>query len=426
MSALKYAVTPEINEKIHRFLTQNLGWKIDIDTQSFESKISHVFKELECKGNNSCIQFLENRQSNAEVIQAFAREFSVGESYFFRDTHFFDQFEHSILPQIREKNERRLAIWSVGCSRGEELYSVAMLLRRMIPDIDTWNLYLLGTDVNTHAIGSAKQGVFNQYSFRKIPETYMRYFKPLHENYELHSEIKKMVRFEYHNLMSDPSACLPSDGGEFDLILLNNVLIYFEPQKAKGAAERLFSCVKEGGWLATTATEYSMGVFDFSHSQCLSDGYIIQKVSKLPLSAIAVSGELDSLEDDTKKPASNLYEEGIAHSLQAEQRNETLDDNQKHTYYHNALKMVESGEQEGAKVALRRALYLDSSLVMAHIVLGNILKKEGKSEAAMKHINNAKTALQRMQPQEEVELSDGIMASDLLAMLNAIQGVNFE
>lgn len=424
MSALKYAVTPEISEKIHFFLTQNLGWKIDMDTQSFESKISHVFKELECKEDDSCLRFLENRQSNAEVIQAFAREFSVGESYFFRDTHFFDQFEHSILPRIREKNERRLSIWSVGCSRGEELYSVAMLLRRMVPDIDTWNLYLLGTDVNPYAIGSAKQGIFNQYSFRKIPETYMRYFKPLHENYELHSEIKQMVLFQYHNLMSDPSACLPSDGGGFDLILLNNVLIYFEPQKAKGVAERLFSCVKEGGWLATTATEYSMGVFDFPHSQCLSDGYIIQKVSTLPLSVIAVSGAIDSSEDDTKKPASNLYEEVITHSLQAEQRDETIDDNKKHTYYHNALKMVESGEQEGAKVSLRRALYLDASLVMAHIVLGNILNKEGKSEAAMKHIMNAKAALQRMEPQEEVELSDGMRASDLLTMLNTIRGGN--
>ncbi|MCX6074998.1 MAG: hypothetical protein NTY39_11800 [Campylobacterales bacterium] len=418
MSTLKGAITMVMSQKIKTFLYQNLGWKIEMDTQSFESKISHVFKELECTEADSCLEFIENHQSNTAVIQAFAREFSVGESYFFRDTHFFDQLEHHIIPQIREKNERRLAIWSVGCSRGEELYSVAMLLQRMIPYIETWNLYLLGTDVNPYALGSAKEGVFNQYSLRKIPESYMRYFKPLQESYELHPKIKKMVHFKYHNIMSDPSACLPSDGRGFDLILLNNVLIYFELQKAKEAVERLFSVIKEGGWLATTATEYSMGIFDFPHSQCLNGDYIIQKVSKPPLSAIAISDEKDE---------SYLYEEVITPVLQAAQRDETLiTDNTQYTYYHNALKMVESGDKEGAKVSLRRALYLDGSLVMAHIVLGNILKKEGKFEAAIKHINNAKVALQRMEAQEEVELSDGMRASDLLTMLDAIQGKNFE
>lgn len=425
MSLQKDRMRVEISKKIYHFLTQNLGWKIEMDTQSFESKIIQVFKELECTEEDSYLQCLENQKSNAATVQAFAREFSVGESYFFRDTNFFDQFEHNIIPKIIAKNERRLAIWSVGCSRGEELYSIAMVLRRMIPNIESWNLYLLGSDVNTYVLSSAEEGIFNQYSFRKMPQSYMNYFQPLHNSYALHSEIKKMVHFKYHNIMSAPSPCLPSDGQGFDLILLNNVLIYFELQKAKEVVTRLFSLLKEGGWLATTATEYSMEIFDFPHSKCQKDGYIIEKLAPTALPLISPPATITSSESNLEKYPSDIYEEVTMPVIQSSKINsikhQKLNNNKGSVPYHNALKMLESGDVEGAKVALRQALYLNNGLIMAHVILGNILQKEKKIEAAVKHISNAKAALSRMGPQEAVELSDGIMASDLLGMLNAIE-----
>lgn len=420
MSALNRVITIETGERIQHFLTQNLGWKIDRDEASFASKMSQITQELRCKEFDSCIRYIESHPMDERVLQAFAREFSVGESYFFRDKIFFDRFEHHILPQIIEKNEHSLSVWSVGCSRGEEIYSVAMLLRRIVPDIESWNLYLLGTDVNPDALDQAKQGIYNQYSFRQMPEKYIRDFISLNEGYTLRPEIKKMVHFSYHNILSDPSPCLPPDGGGFDLILLNNIFIYFEPKKAKTAAEKLFSCVKEGGWLATTATEYSMGIFDFPHSQCMPDGYCIQKISAMT----------DASDSDAKKPEFDLSEEVIAKARQSGQKEEVepplLNKTQKYVHYHDALKMLESGKNEEAKSSLRRSLYLDNTLVMPHVILGNILKKEGKFEAAMKHINNAKAALLRMEPHEEVELSDGMRASDLLAMLDTIKGEKFE
>lgn len=430
MSALNRVITMEIGERIQRFLTQNLGWKIDRDEPSFASKWSRITQELRCGGFDSCIRYIESHPMDERVLQAFAREFSVGESYFFRDTNFFDRFEHRILPQIIGKNGRSLSIWSVGCSRGEEIYSVAILLRRIVPDIESWNLYLLGTDVNPEVLERAKQGIYNQYSFRQMPEKYIRDFTSLDEGYALRPEIKKMVHFSYHNILSDPSPCLPPDGGGFDLILLNNILIYFEPEKAKTAAEKLFSCVKEGGWLATTATEYSMGVFDFPHSQCMPDGYCIQKISKPSLPEIMISAMTDASDSDAEKRESDLSEDVIVQVRQSGQKEEVeqplLNKTQKYVHYHDALKMLESGKNEEAKVSLRRSLYLDNALVMPHVILGNILKKEGKFEAAMKHINNAKAALLRMDPHEEVELSDGVRVSDLLAMLDTIKGEKFE
>lgn len=429
MTMGKPPIAPDAVRKIESFLYQTLGWKIEIDDPMFETKISRVWKELGCGSSDACIRLLENRQSDAKVIQAFAREFSVGESYFFRDKHFFDRLQQHIIPQIMKKNERTLSVWSVGCSRGEELYSAAMLLRRMIPDIDGWNHYLLGTDVNPDVLDEAKKGFFNKAAFRQIPETYMDYFTPQETGYSLHPDIKKMAHFKYHNAMSDPLPCLPPDGRGFDLIFINNVLIYFEPEKAKGTAATLFSVVEEGGWLATTATEYSMGIFDFPHSQCLPGSYFIQKVFNPPSEALLPvtpirsatdfsenAVEIDALEDtdsviaDVPQP-DHLKDVPKRCSVQ----------NNPFAYYRDALKMLESGEQERAKIFLRRALYLDKGMVMAHVVLGNILKKEGRAKAGMRQIGHAKALLQQMPPQEEVELSDGIRANDLLAMLNIIK-----
>lgn len=420
-------------QTIQTFLYENLGWKTDIDEQSFKSKIDRITEELRCEALDACIRYIENHRSNPNVIQALAREFSVGESYFFRDLDFFARLEHRIIPQIIQKNERSLAIWSVGCSRGEELYSVAMLLLRMIPDIESWNLYLLGTDVNPEALEKAEQGLFEKGSLRQIPDTYRAYFKPEGEKYAILPALRQMVHFKYHNIMSDPSSCLAPDGRKFDLIMVNNVLIYFEPKKATKAVNGLISLLREDGWLATTATEYGMGVFDFPHSRHLLDGYCIQKVSNpiseivLPLIPIAFSIDfsengfepLDAMIDDLRVADAAL----IAPSDEMRQPNG--DEGNLNAYYYDALKRLESGDNEGAKGFLRRCLYLDGSSVMAHIVLGNILKNEGKFEAAMKHINRAKTILSQRASDEEVPLSDGIRASDLLAMVNAIKGENF-
>lgn len=413
-------------EIVQTFLTQSFGWQIEIDEKTFEKKITRISIELGYKHLDSFIESLKNNQNSLGVLQVLAREFSVGESYFFRDPQFFDYLEQTIIPQIIHKNEHTLSIWSVGCSGGEELYSIAMILKNTIPDIGMWNLYLLGTDINPHAIYKAKEGVFNDFSFRKIPKQYMSFFKPIDHKYQIDPLIKKMVSFKYHNIIKEPYSLLPPNGQGFDLILIKNVLIYFEPQNAKAVVKSLFSFVKEGGYLTTTPAEYGMGIFNFPHSVCSQRGYSIQKVSaqnvELPLPAVENSFE-ENLPDSYEEIVTHLVE-SIPEDVSEKISEESLLD--KNLYYYNALKLLELGEYKMAKISLRQALYLDKDLVMAHIVLGNILIKEGKIKSAMKQIDNAKSTLQRMQPQELVELSDGIMASDLLSMIDSIRGEKFE
>ncbi|MFA6196035.1 MAG: CheR family methyltransferase [Sulfurimonas sp.] len=403
-------------ERVQKYLFQNLGWNIDIHEPTFEAKLGRICKELGFDVLKFCVESLKNEETDTKVLQAFARQFSVGESYFFRDLPFYDYFEHTIIPQILQKNERTLSIWSVGCSSGEELYSLAMILRNTIPDIGMWNLYLLGTDVNPHAISKAKKGLFNKYALRQIPKQYMNFFTPIDHEYQIDPSIKKMVHFRYHNIIDEPYSCLPQGGERFDLILIKNVLIYFDLKKAAEVTDSLFNLLKEGGHLATTPAEYGEGVFNYPHAKYLPDISLIQKDFKPTQEMLILKNEPDTLEI----AIDNMFK-SVPKSEQP-----IMNEKDKYTHYHDALEMLKIGDSEKAKVYLKHALYLDKNLVMAHILLGNILKKENKLESAIKHINNAKAILFHMPPQEVVELSDGIMANDLLFMLNSIKGDAFE
>ncbi len=406
-------------QDVQTFLTLNLGWKIEIHEPTFEVKLRRVCKELGFSELNFCVKSLQNLEKNSKVLQAFAREYSVGETYFFRDLQFFEYFKNSMIPQIINKNERSLSIWSVGCSSGEELYSIAIMLLQMIPDIDTWDLYLLGTDVNPQSIDKARQGVFTQFSFRQMPEVYKSYFKEDNGIFEISQKIKNMVHFKYHNMMDEPYSCLPLNGNGFDLILLKNVLIYFDTKKAKTVVESLFNVLKEGGCLGTTPAEYSVTVFNFPHTKCSQDGYLIQKSAK-PKENIFILPEEPKIIEMVIEDLVESEPQSKPEQPKVEQKDT------QYSYYHNALERLKHEDNEGAKVFLRHALYLDRDLVMAHIVLANILKKEKKFETALKHVNNAKAKLRQMPPQEIVKLSGDITASDLLVMIDAIKGGTFE
>ena len=92
---------------------------------------------------------------------------TVGESFFFRDAVQMDFLRREYLPSViqrrRRCGHRRLRVWSAAAAAGQELYSVAMLLRELLPDVDEWNLHLLGTDINAQSLHSAVEGHYSEW-----------------------------------------------------------------------------------------------------------------------------------------------------------------------------------------------------------------------------------------------------------------------
>ena len=125
-----------------------------------------------------------------------------------------------------------------------------MLLSELIPNIDLWDLYLLGTDINTTALKKATLGSYGQWSMRSIPEKFMqRYFLKNNRSYVLSPQIRNLVRFNYLNLCDNSYPSIINGIHEVDLILCRNVLIYFDNELAAKIMKKLSACMHEDAYL---------------------------------------------------------------------------------------------------------------------------------------------------------------------------------
>lgn len=185
-------------------------------------------------------------------MEQFVASLTVGETHFFRNRPQFDALERHVLPDLikRRLSKRRLRIWSAGCSSGEEPYSLAMLLDQTLPRIDTWNISILGTDIDRGALKRANDGIYRPWSFRDVPpDIRSRYFIPRGDESELVPRIRGMVNFEYLNLVDDVYPSLLNNTNGIDLVVCRNVLIYFRPKVARFVIARLHRCMVDGAWL---------------------------------------------------------------------------------------------------------------------------------------------------------------------------------
>jgi len=195
-------------------------------------------------------------------IEILASHLTVGETFFFREKESFCVLKEYILSEItysRKNNERRLRIWSAGCSTGEEPYSIAILLSRVIMDLKDWNITILATDINTRALKKALEGIYTEWSFRGTPlwvkESCFKRTKD--GRYELSPSIKRMVTFAYLNLAEDVYPSLINNSNAMDLIFCRNVIMYFSPEKSKKVIQGFYNSLAEGGRLLVSPAEAS-------------------------------------------------------------------------------------------------------------------------------------------------------------------------
>jgi chemotaxis protein methyltransferase CheR len=211
---------------------------------------------------NACAEWLMSSPLDKAQIEVLASDLTVGETYFFRERKSFEVLEREVLPALisdRRGGSRRLKIWSAGCCTGEEAYSLAVLLDRLIPDRADWDIRLLATDINPRFLRAGAEGVFGEWSFRDAPPGLKdKYFIPMLDGrYQIRPEIRQMVRFEYLNLAGDRFPSLLNNTNALDLILCRNVLIYMGPQQIKAMVEKFARALMEDGWLAVGAAEIS-------------------------------------------------------------------------------------------------------------------------------------------------------------------------
>jgi chemotaxis protein methyltransferase CheR len=246
-------ISPHILSDISKFIASHMGLHFPKTRwDGLERGIESAARDFGYTDIEEFIRWLRVSPLTRRHIEILASHLTVGETYFFREKESLDALKQNILPELissRQDNEKRLRIWSAGCSTGEEAYSIAILLSEMIADLKGWNITILATDINPRVLKKASEGVYTEWSFRNTPTLLkQRYFKMTKQGrYEILPQIKKMVMFEYLNLAEDVYPSLFNNTNAMDLIFCRNVLMYFSGKRAKKVVKGFYNCLVNNG-----------------------------------------------------------------------------------------------------------------------------------------------------------------------------------
>ncbi len=192
-----------------------------------------------------------------EVVDAL----TTNETTWFRDVHPFESLRSHVLPDLIERKQlsRTLFVWSAGCSSGQEPYSLAMMIREDFPELDDWQISIVGTDVSAAMLERARAGLYGQIEVnRGLPaHLLVRYFHQVGVRSELDARIRSMVRFQRQTLMG-PWANLPL----MDLVLMRNVMIYFDPATKRQVLGRVRDVLAPHGYLLLGSAETTLHIDD--------------------------------------------------------------------------------------------------------------------------------------------------------------------
>lgn len=206
-------------------------------------------------------KLLTDKDEGKNELRSFLDDLTINETSFFRNKPQMDLFSEVVLPKLlaRKRGEGTLSlrVWSAGCSTGQEPYTLAMAIRHSILDIRSWNITILASDLSLSALEVAQAGFYSARKMEGVEQKFMdAYFRRAGDGYAVSEEIRRLVAFDYHNLMNE------NGEKDFDIIFCRNVLIYFDEQTQKKVIDRFEKALVPGGYLFLGHSETLQGIND--------------------------------------------------------------------------------------------------------------------------------------------------------------------
>lgn len=278
-------LTKELIEAFTCLITKQTGIVIrEQDRNSFCEKIYLRTKAIKAASPEDYYRFLEeNTLKSYQEWEKLIVLFTNNESYFFRDKGQLNLLKNQIFPELIKRNQaqKTMRICSAGCSTGQEPYTLAILLKELLPDFRQWNLLILGVDLDHQAIEEAAKGIYEPWSFRGVDEDIkQRYFQKINNQYHLSPEIKKLVRFQSVNLVQDLFPESQSELREMDLILCRNVFIYFESSAIAKVLDKIYHTLQPSGYFLTGHTELSAQKLNQFNKIAYAESIVYQRPSE--------------------------------------------------------------------------------------------------------------------------------------------------
>jgi chemotaxis protein methyltransferase CheR len=396
-------------------------------------------------------------RADRRLLDELIADLAVHESYFFREPAQFEAIRSLVLPQLlRERGPQALLdIWSAGCAKGEEPYSLAILLAQ---EGLSARCRIRATDLSPAALANAAQGSFREWSFRGAAAQRARgYFRRRGADFHLDEKIRGQVAFEPLNLVSGPFPSPRPGSAGFDLILCRNVLIYFEPATVARVAGRFYEALAEGGWLITASSDPPLWNHAPFEIQMTPAGVLYRRatVNRRPApprpvgakpcsppraASIQIAAEapvrvrqarverepargVPRGEAPASDPAACLIQiKALANSggaLLAEKaaaaavaRHPLCPD----LHYLRAVLLLDLERCEAATAAIRRVLYLDRTLLAPHLLLGSILRRRGDLPGALRAYRNGLHCCANRDRDDIAELTDNEPLARLVAV----------
>jgi len=224
---------------------------------------SRLSRRLRALGLTSFRQYRAHLAENPSELEGFINAISTNLTRFFREAHHFDHFRsHVAVPfaqAAHRAGNRRLRVWSAGCSTGEEPYTIAVVLEREIRDLKDRDARILATDIDTEVIAKGVRGEYPVEAIEEVPKVYREQFQPAVGNRKsasvvMSEAIRSLITFGRLNLM-EPWPLK----GLFDAIFCRNVMIYFDGPTKAALVDRFTQQIKPGGWLYVGHSESLIG-----------------------------------------------------------------------------------------------------------------------------------------------------------------------
>jgi chemotaxis protein methyltransferase CheR len=372
------------------------------------------------------LALLEADSARMGEWDALVGELTIGETFFFRYSQQFQALRDRLLPETIARNAatRSLRLWSAGCATGAEAYSLAALVRAALGErLPEWRVTILGTDINRTFLAQARRGEFSEWALRDVvPADRAAVVEPGPGGWRVRPELRGMVEFRHHNLIELTPEPAPDDRlAEFDIILCRNVMIYFDQPTLAALAPKLAKRLVAHGWLLIGHAEGG-APFQADFEPVLAPGAILYRRRRQDHGTerrTSAAGRPPHRTAAMARPAPYR-----AAAAPAPGRSTTPLPPDPVAFYQDALALRQAEQAEAAEQALRRAIYLDRGFAMAHLQLGDLLRRRGDLSGALKAFTNALRCLAEFgedQPVPAGELNAAELRSLLVGQLRQLR-----
>lgn len=256
------SLSPQAYAFVRGFLREQIGYELgDGKEYLVENRLAPIAAAFDLVSVSQLIARLQH-SSDRRIRQAVIEAMTINETSFFRARRSFDALVKVMIPSLIQARAgvRRLRLWCAACSTGQEAYSIAFSLADHFPQLESWHIDVIATDVSERALEQARQGFYNHFEVQRgLPiQSLLKHFTKHGDRWQVSEKLRRRIEFRNHNLLDSFLPLSPP----LDIIFLRNALIYFDNSSKAGLFARLRQAIARDGYLVLGEAESVLGLTD--------------------------------------------------------------------------------------------------------------------------------------------------------------------